>query len=132
MKENEEELGCGHSCSSCASCGSQVNEEIDMEEGVLTFTDEEGKDVEFQILDTIVVEDKEYLVVIPLDEESEEEDEKGVVILEIKEEDGEEVYDTVVDEEEGQKVFELFQKQWESEDDEDEESDDEIEGSEEE
>lgn len=120
MKENEEEVGCGCSCSSCAGCASEANEgqDFDMEDGILTFTDEDGKDVEFQVLDTIAVDDKEYLVVIPLDEENEDEDEKGVVILEIKEEDGEEVYDTVVDEEEGAKVFELFQKQWEAEEDE--------------
>jgi len=126
MKENEEEkVGCGCSCSSCGGCTPEANEEkdFDMEDGILTFTDEDGKDVEFQVLDTIAVDDKEYLVVIPLDEENEDEDEKGVVILEIKEEDGEEVYDTVVDEEEGTKVFELFQKQWEAEEDEIEEED---------
>ncbi len=123
MKEIEEEkVGCGCSCSSCDSCPS-AKKDVDCDcgeddcdcneaDGVLTFTDEEGKDVEFQVLDTITVGEKEYLVVLPLDEENKEEDDQGVVILEIKEEDGEEVYDTVVDEEEGNKVFEIFQKQY--------------------
>lgn len=118
MKEDEEVVGCGCSCSSCDSCPSAKNEENDdeMVDGILTFTDEEGKDVEFQILDTIAVDDKEYLVVLPIDEENEEDEDQGVVILEIKEEDGEEVYDTVVDEAEADKVFEIFQKQCEEED----------------
>ena len=127
MKENEEEIGCGCSCSSCDSCPSATSKEVACDcgdtdcdcneaDGILTFTDEEGKDVEFQVLDTIAVDGKEYLVVLPLDEEEKDEDEQGVVILEIKEEDGEEVYDTVVDEAEGDKVFKLFQKQCDEED----------------
>lgn len=132
MKENEEEkLGCGCSCDSCSSCPSGKTEEMDSDivDGILTFTDEEGKDVEFQVLDTVIVEDKEYLIVLPLDEENEnaEEDEKGVVILEIKEEDGEEVYDTVVDEAEATKVFEMFQDQCDDEEDEEDDEEEETE-----
>ena len=80
------------------------------DEGILTFVDEEGNDVRFEVLDVVSMEDKEYLVVLPLDEEQDEE-EGNVLILEIKQEDGEEVYDTVTDDEEAEKVFVKFQEQ---------------------
>lgn len=108
---DEKELGCGSSCETCGCCshGHDHDEEmgLEMEDSILTFTDEEGNDVEFQILDALTVDEKEYLVVMPADEETED---VGVVILEIKEEDGEEVYDTVIDDNEAEKVFEEFKK----------------------
>lgn len=110
--DEKEELGCGASCSSCHSCCSHEhdNEEFDleMEDSVIAFTDEEGNNVEFQILDALTVDEKQYLVVMPC--EDEESEDIGVVILEIKEEDGEEVYDTVIDDEVAEKVFQEFKK----------------------
>lgn len=110
--DEKEELGCGASCSSCHSCCSHEhdNEEFDleMEDSVIAFTDEEGNDVEFQILDALTVDEKQYLVVMPC--EDEESEDIGVVILEIKEEGGEEVYDTVIDDEVAEKVFQEFKK----------------------
>ena len=66
------------------------------------------------------MDEKEYLVVLPVDEIDEGE-EQGVLILEIKQEDGEEVYDTVTDDEEAEKVFAKFQEDLESDEVEDEE-----------
>lgn len=103
----EEKIGCGHSCEGCHECGHEHEAE---DEGILTFVDEEGNDVRFEVLDVVSMDEKEYLVVLPLDEENDEE-EGNVLILEIKEEDGEEVYDTVVDDEEAEKVFKQFQEQ---------------------
>ncbi len=112
--EEKEEFGCGSSCGGCnAGCSHEDVEEMDMEDGILTFTDEEGNDVDFQILDAITVDEKQYLVVLPCEEDesdSDEEKDEGVLILEIKDADGEEVYDLVVDEEEAEKVFEEFKK----------------------
>lgn len=104
--EEEEKMGCTHSCEGCHACG---HDHEDEDEGILTFVDEEGNDVRFEILDVVSMDDKEYLVVLPLDEQ--EEDEGNVLILEIKQEDGEEVYDTVVNDEEAEKVFAKFQEQ---------------------
>jgi len=108
---DEKELGCSSSCETCGCCshGHEHDEEMDfgMEDSILTFTDEEGNDAQFQILDALTVDEKEYLVVMPADADTED---VGVVILEIKEEDGEEVYDTVIDDEEAEKVFEEFKK----------------------
>ena len=57
------------------------NNEILMEEeeSILTLTDENGVDMEFEYLDCIQYQQKEYLILMPLDEESAE-----IVILEIQ------------------------------------------------
>ena len=111
--DNKEELNaCAGSCAGCSGCGHD-HENIEIPEDfspIITLTDENGEDVQFEILDVVVMEDeKEYLIVAPvLDEEKEDVE---VVILEIKEEDGEEVYDTVTDEEVGKAVFDKFVEQ---------------------
>lgn len=118
----DEKIKCPGECNSCEYCPPETIDaqacdcgeddcNCDMADGVLTFVDENGKDVDFQVLDTVLADGKEYLVVLPLDKKNLEAKEQEVIILEIKEEDGEEVYDTVVDEAEGEKVFEIFQKQ---------------------
>ena len=57
------------------------NEELLQEEEVstLTLTDENGVDTEFEYLDCIDYEGKEYLILLPLDDE-----ENGIVILEVE------------------------------------------------
>lgn len=117
----EEKMGCAGHCAGCHGCGDDhEHEEGLFEDGQLLFTDEEGNDVRFEILDVVVMDEKEYLVVLPLDEKDEEEG-GNVLILEIKQEDGEEVYDTVIDEDEAEKVFKKFQEQNDIEEDEVEE-----------
>ena len=49
------------------------------ETSILTLTDENGNDVDFEYMDCIEYEGKEYLVLMPAEEESDE-----VVILEIE------------------------------------------------
>ena len=104
---DEKEIGCAHSCDACAGCGHDHSHEEEMETGILTFVDDEGNDVRFEILDVVTLDEKEYLVVLPVDEVD-----SGVLILEIKQEDGEEVYDTVTDYEEAEKVFKKFQEEY--------------------
>lgn len=107
MEENKEEkFECAHSCCDCDGCGYD-HEDEELDTGILTFVDDEGKDVRFEILDVVTLDEKEYLVVLPIDEED-----AGVLILEIKQEDGEEVYDTVTDENEAEKVFNKFQEEY--------------------
>ena len=57
------------------------NNEILMEEeeSILTLTDEHGDEIQFEYLDCIEHEGKEYLILMPVDEESNE-----IVILEIQ------------------------------------------------
>lgn len=112
MSKEHENNGCASSCASCAGCG---HDHADFElpadfSPVITLTDEEGNDVQFEIVDIVVMDDeKEYLIVSEASEEEREDVE--VVILEIKQENGEEVYDTVTDDEVGKAVFDRFVKQ---------------------
>lgn len=56
------------------------NEELLEEEvSTITLTDENGVDTEFEYMDCIVYEEKEYMVLLPLDDED-----AGLVILEIQ------------------------------------------------
>ena len=57
------------------------NEELLQEEesSVLTLTDENGEDMDFEYLDCIEYEGKEYLVLIPAEEDANE-----IVILEVE------------------------------------------------
>ena len=60
-----------------------ANEEIMLEEealeNILTLTDENGVEAEFEYLDSIDYEGKEYIVLIPADDEATE-----IVILEVQ------------------------------------------------
>ena len=65
----EKEVGCTHDCCSCSGCGHDHDHmEEEFETGILTFVDDEGKDVRFEILDVVTLDEKEYLVVLPVDE----------------------------------------------------------------
>ena len=77
------------------------DEELD---NILTLTDENGEDAEFEYLDTIDYEGKEYIVLMPLEEESNE-----ILILEVQPVDEElENYVTVSDESILDGVYAIF------------------------
>ena len=81
------------------------DEELD---NILTLTDENGEDVEFEYLDTIKYEGKEYIVLMPLDEESNE-----IVILEVQPVDEEnENYIAVESEEILEAVYGIFKERY--------------------
>ena len=79
--------------------------EIEEEENsLITLTDENGNDVEFEYLDCIDYEGKEYLVLIPNEEDAEE-----IVILEVEPVDEEtENYIAVESEETLNAVYAIF------------------------
>ena len=82
------------------------NEELLQEEesSILTLTDENGVDNEFEYLDCIEYEGKEYLVLIPTEEEANE-----IVILEVQPVDEEnENYIAVEDEAVLDAVYNIF------------------------
>ena len=86
------------------------NNEILMEEeeSILTLTDENGVDMEFEYLDCIEYQGKEYLILMPLDEESAE-----IVILEIQPVDEEnENYVAVEDEAILDAVYAIFKERY--------------------
>ena len=86
------------------------NNEILQEEEIelLTLTDENGNDVEFEYLDSIDYEGKEYIVLIPADDDSSE-----IVILEVEPVDEEnENYVSVKDEETLNAVYGIFKERF--------------------
>lgn len=86
-------------------------EELD---NVVILNDEEGNEVKFEFLDLIELDDEEYVVLLPMTEEGEE-DEGEVVILKVEdidEDTDEESYVSVDDEEVLNKVFEIFKEKF--------------------
>ncbi len=81
------------------------------EVSILTLTDENGQDVNFEYLDCIDYEGKEYLVLMPEGDEDAENDE--VVILEVEPVDEEvENYLSVDDQEVLDAVFAIFKEKF--------------------
>ena len=82
------------------------NKELLQEEetSIITMVDENGQDVDFEYLDCIEYEGKEYLVLIPAEEDSNE-----IVILEVEPVDEElENYLAVENEETLNAVYQIF------------------------
>ena len=78
------------------------------EVSILTLTDENGNDIDFEYLDCIEYQGKEYLVLLPADEEATE-----VVILEIEPVDEEtENYLSVGDEAVLNAVYAIFKEKY--------------------
>jgi len=93
--------------------GENMNgEELD---NIVILNDEEGHEVKFEFLDLIELDEEEYVVLLPVDDEGEE-DEGEVVILKVEdtddEESDEESYVSVEDEEVLNKVFEIFKEKF--------------------
>ena len=75
---------------------------------IITLTDENGVDMEFEYMDCIDYEGKEYLALLPTDEESNE-----IVLLEIEPVDEEnENYIAIEDEETLQAVYGIFKERF--------------------
>ena len=78
------------------------------EEGILTLTDENGVETQFEYMDCIEYEGKEYLALMPVDEESNE-----IVILEVEPVDEEnENYLAVSDEAVLDAVYAIFKERY--------------------
>lgn len=78
------------------------------ESSILTLTDENGNDVDFEYLDCIEYQGKEYLVLIPAEEESGE-----IVILQVEPVDEEnENYLSIEDEAVLNAVYEIFKEKY--------------------
>ena len=83
-------------------------------DNIVILNDEEGNEVRFEFLDLVELEDEEYVVLLPIAEEGEEE-EGEVVILKVEdtaEESDEESYVSVDDEDTLNRVFEIFKEKF--------------------
>ena len=86
------------------------NKDLEMElEDVIVLEDEDGNEIEFELGDKLVYEGKEYVVLLPL-----EEDDNGIVILEYQEGGDEEgdLYLDVEDEDVLNAVFDMFKEKY--------------------
>lgn len=86
-------------------------------ENIIVLNDENGEEVKFEFLDLVELDEEEYVVLLPVTEEGEE-DEGEVVILKIEDTDedaDEESYVSVEDEEILNKVFEMFKEKYKDE-----------------
>ena len=82
-----------------------MNEELD---NIIVLTDENGEEVEFEFLDLIEYEGKEYVVLMPVDDDAGE-----VVILEVCPiDDDEESYVAIEDDNIVNAVFEIFKEKF--------------------
>ena len=85
-----------------------INEILPEEENIITLTDEHGNETQFEYLDVIEYQGKEYLILMPADEESSE-----IIILEIEPVDEEnENYLAVEDEATLMAVYEIFKERY--------------------
>ena len=88
-------------------------EEEDLD-NIIVLNDENGNEVQFEFLDLIELDNEEYVVLLPVTAEGEEE-EGEVVILKVEDTDEdseEESYVSIVDENVLNKVFEIFKEKF--------------------
>ena len=87
-------------------CARQVA--MEEQEGIITLTNENGEEIEYQLIDSITDENAEYVVLLPVDEEDCE-----VVILAVEADDDEmENYVVVDDEEILEGVYAIFKERF--------------------
>ena len=90
------------------------NEELD---NIIVLNDENGNEVKFEFLDLVELDEEEYVVLLPVTEDGEE-DEGEVVILKLEDTDedsNEESYVGVENEEILNKVFAIFKEKYKDE-----------------
>jgi putative Holliday junction resolvase len=88
------------------------------EDELIILTDEEGIEHEFSIIDVIEVDNRQYAILLPADEDEEEGE---AVIFRIEEEDGEDVLVDIEDDDEFERVVEVWEELLAEEEDFDEE-----------
>jgi len=91
----------------------QEGEELD---NIIVLNDENGNEVEFEFLDLIEYEGEEYVVLLPNDEDVDEEPGEVLILkLEDTDSENEESYVSVDDEEVLNTVFEMFKEKFKDE-----------------
>ncbi|MGB9886872.1 MAG: DUF1292 domain-containing protein [Moorellales bacterium] len=80
------------------------------ESDTIVLMDDEGEEHEFMVVDFLEVGEKEYVVLLPLDEEEEEDEGEAVVFRLELDEQGEEVLREIEDDEEWEAVERAWEK----------------------
>jgi uncharacterized protein YrzB (UPF0473 family) len=88
----------------------------DERDDIVVLVDENGDEVEFEHIDSFEMNDNEYVILAPLNEEIDEDEEEEVIILRVEHnEDGEDSYVTIEDDDELDEVFSEFQSRMDDE-----------------
>ena len=86
-----------------------IPETEDYGNDIVTLVDENGKETEFEIVDSLVTENNEYFALIPTETSDNLSDDDGqLVILKVVEEDGAECLEPIEDDEEFEEISEIF------------------------
>ena len=80
---------------------------------IIVLIGEDGEEVEFEHLDTVELNGNEYVILLPMDEEENEEVDEVVILKVDHNEAGEDSFITVDDDDELNKVFEEFKNRME-------------------
>lgn len=90
------------------------DEELD---NIIRLNDEDGNEVQFEFLDLVELDNEEYVVLLPVTDEGEEEEGEVVILKleDIDDESEEESYIGIEDEEILNKVFSIFKEKYKDE-----------------
>ncbi|HEX3032452.1 MAG TPA: DUF1292 domain-containing protein [Bacillota bacterium] len=81
------------------------------QDNIVTLTDEDGQDHDFEVIDVIKVDEGEYAILRPMDDEEDE-----AIILKVDtDEDGNEILLDIEDDDEWEKVADAWQESLEDE-----------------
>lgn len=94
-----------------------MDEENLEDENIIILNDDEGNEVKFEFLDLIKYEEEDYVVLLPVPDGDESDEDNEVVILKLEETDSEdtESYVSVDDEEVLSAVFDIFKEKFKDE-----------------
>ncbi len=96
----------------------ETNNQENMEEeldNIIVLNDENGEEVQFEFLDLIELDEEEYVVLLPVEEDEDAEGEVVILKVEDTENEEEESYVSVDDEDTLNKVFEIFKEKFKDE-----------------
>ena len=89
---------------------------LEDESNLIILNDDEGNEVKFEFLDLIKYEEEDYVVLLPVPEDTSEDDNEVVILrLEPTESEDEESYVSVDDEATLTSVFEIFKEKFKDE-----------------
>jgi uncharacterized protein YrzB (UPF0473 family) len=79
-------------------------------EQIIETYDEDGNKVSFELVDIITVEDIEYALLYPLDEEQDDENESEVLVMRLKKEGEEYSFEAIEDDDEFNRVAQYIEE----------------------
>ena len=90
-------------------------DEENLDENIIILNDDEGNEVKFEFLDLIKYEEEDYVVLLPVPDGEDEDNEVVILKLEETDSEDEESYVSVDDEETLSAVFEIFKEKFKDE-----------------